>query len=311
METLFYVVLPVFLLIGAGYAATRSGGMSALAIDGLMTFAQKYALPCVLFSGVAKLDLAQAMHPALLASFYTGAFAAFVVGFLVAHFVFGRSWQDSVVIGFIAEFSNTMMLGLPVVERAYGQDELNAAYAVISIHAPVGYTLGTTVMEVVRARETGLSIARLPLQILRQLSKNMLVVALMVGFIVNIVNLPLPQPLWDGIALMNRAALPVALFAVGGILVRYKLEGDGRVIAMICFLSLVLHPAIALGMGVLLGLSPADLRGAVIMASVAPGINTYVFASIYGRALRVSASSVLVATATALLTVWFWLTVLP
>ncbi|MBY6092390.1 AEC family transporter [Pseudooceanicola sp. 502str34] len=311
METLFYVVLPVFLVIGAGYAATRSGGISAIAIDGLMTFAQKYALPCVLFTGVAQLDLAQAMHPALLASFYTGAIAAFVVGFLVAHFVFGRSWQDSVVIGFIAEFSNTMMLGLPVVERAYGQDELNAAYAVISIHAPVGYTLGTTVMEVVRARETGLSIARLPLQILRQLSKNMLVVALLLGFIVNVINLPLPQPIWDAIALMNRAGLPVALFAVGGILVRYKLEGDGRVIAMICFLSLILHPAIALGMGVLLGLSPADLRGAVIMASVAPGINTYVFASIYGRALRVSASSVLVATATALLTVWFWLTVLP
>jgi malonate transporter len=44
---------------------------------------------------------------------------------------------------------------------------------------------------------------------------------------------------------------------------------------------------------------------------MAPGVNVYIFASMYGRAQRVAASSVLMATALSVITAWFWLTVLP
>ena len=59
------------------------------------------------------------------------------------------------------------------------------------------------------------------------------------------------------------------------------------------------------------GLDRDAFRSALITAAVAPGINTYVFANIYDRAKRVAASSVLVTTAAALFTVWFWLSILP
>ena len=44
---------------------------------------------------------------------------------------------------------------------------------------------------------------------------------------------------------------------------------------------------------------------------MAPGINAYVFANMYGRARRVAASSVLIATALSIGTVWLWLSALP
>ena len=43
---------------------------------------------------------------------------------------------------------------------------------------------------------------------------------------------------------------------------------------------------------------------------MAPGVNAYIFANMYGRAKRVAASSVLVATAASILTAWMWLMVL-
>jgi predicted permease len=43
--------------------------------------------------------------------------------------------------------------------------------------------------------------------------------------------------------LMVRAALPAALFGLGGVLYRYRPEGDMRTI-LICAVSLGLHPAI-------------------------------------------------------------------
>jgi hypothetical protein len=83
------------------------------------------------------------------------------------------------------------------------------------------------------------------------------------------------------------------------------------VIAMVCLISLVLHPAITWGMGRASGISTEAFRSAVLTASMAPGVNAYVFANMYGTAKRVAATSVLVATALSVATVWLWLTLLP
>ena len=69
MSQILAVVVPVFLVIGAGYAAVWRGLFPASAVDGLMTFATKFAVPCLLFMGVATLDLRQEFDLALLAAF--------------------------------------------------------------------------------------------------------------------------------------------------------------------------------------------------------------------------------------------------
>jgi hypothetical protein len=43
---------------------------------------------------------------------------------------------------------------------------------------------------------------------------------------------------------------------------------------------------------------------------MAPGVNAYIFANMYGRARRVAASSVLVATGASVITAWLWLMIL-
>jgi hypothetical protein len=72
MLDILAVVLPVFLVTGAGYLAAWRGLFAASAVDGLMTFTQKFAIPCLLFTGVATLDLGAEFDPALLLAFYTG-----------------------------------------------------------------------------------------------------------------------------------------------------------------------------------------------------------------------------------------------
>jgi malonate transporter and related proteins len=49
MNALLDVILPVFLVIGFGYAAARAGLIEDAAVDGLMRFAQNFAVPCLLF----------------------------------------------------------------------------------------------------------------------------------------------------------------------------------------------------------------------------------------------------------------------
>ncbi|MFV1600812.1 MULTISPECIES: AEC family transporter [unclassified Phaeobacter] len=307
-QSLIDVILPVFLVIGAGYIATRRGYFQASHVDGLMKFTQSFAIPCLLFRAIATLDLSASFDPRLLISFYTGAAACFCLGMAGARLIFKREWEDCVAIGFCCLFSNSVLLGLPITERAYGADNLTGNYAIIAFHSPFCYGLGITVMEIVRSRGAGSS--KTVKAVLSAMFKNVLILGIALGFVVNLSGLWIPQAVDEALSLVIRAALPAALFALGGVLVQYRPEGDLRAIGFVCAISLMVHPAIVWSMGTALKVQPDLFRSGVLNAAMAPGFNAYIFANMYGRAKRVAASSVLIATGSCILTVWLWLLIL-
>lgn len=309
MQALFEIILPVFLVIGFGYLAVWRRWFSQAGVDGLMSFTQKFAIPCLLFTAISRLDLGQSFDWRLLLSFYVGASSGFALGLFGARLIFGRSWEDAVAIGFCCLFSNSLLLGLPIMERAYGTEALAANFAIIAVHSPFCYGLGITVMEIVKAR--GTAGPKVAVKVLRAMFSNTLIMGVAAGFVVNLSGVVLPSPVQQGFDLIARAALPAALFGLGGVLVQYRPEGDLRAILFVCLISLVVHPAITFGLGLGIGLPVEGVRSAVVTAAMAPGVNAYVFANIYGHAKRVAASSVLLSTALTIVTAWVWLQILP
>jgi predicted permease len=309
LQTLFEVTLPVFLVISFGYAAVRLRLFSDAAVDGLMVFTQQFAIPCLLFRAISTLDLAQTFDWRLLISFYSGASAGFFAGLFGARFLFGRPWPDSVAIGFCGLFSNSLLLGLPITERAYGSGALAPNYAIIALHSPFCYILGISAMEI--ARHGGGGILSMARNIFVSVFRNALVIGIALGFAFNLSGTEVPAVAAEALDLMSKAALPAALFGLGGVLVRYRPEGDLMTVLFVCAVSLVLHPLVTWVLGQELGLGTGAFRSAVLTAAMAPGVNAYIFANMYGVGKRVAATSVLVATGLSILTVSVWLTVLP
>ncbi|MBU2981725.1 AEC family transporter [Lentibacter algarum] len=311
MQALLDVVLPVFLVVGAGYVTVWAKLFSNDVVDGLMKYTQNFAIPALLFTAISGLDLSASFDPSLLLSYYTGSISCFTIGLLTAHYLFKRDWEDSVAIGFCCLFANSIMLGLALTEQAYGSDALQANYAIVAVHASFCYGVGITAMEIARAHASGASLVKTPATVVKAMFRNALVLGMLLGFTVNLTGIHPPQVLLDAIALIVQTALPMALFGLGGVLVRYKIRGDSKVIAFICAVSLVLHPTIVWNMGRLMELETPAFRSAVLTAAMAPGVNVYIFASIYGKAERVAAASVLVATTLSVFSVWLWLGVMP
>ena len=309
MSALLDVIIPVFLIIGFGYCTVWFKLFSTDTIDGLMKFTQNFAIPVLLFDAISKVDLVNVFDFNLFFSFYAGATAGFLIGFLGSHYLFHRSLEDSVVIGFCCLFSNTVMLGLPITERAYGEEALRHNFAIVSVHAPFCYFLGITVMELVRSTEKSLS--KKSLVIFKAMFSNALVVGILLGFLVNVLGIDLAKTMQASIDMITAIALPAALFGMGGVLYQYRPEGDIGPITMVCLVSLLVHPIIVWITGLSSGLTSMQMRSAVITAAMAPGINTYVFANIYGRAKRVASTGVLLSTAFSTGTVWVWLSLLP
>ena len=309
MQALLDVILPVFLVVGFGYVVVWRKVFSTAAVDGLMCYTQNFAIPCLLFMALIKIDLGQAYSFRLMGSYYIGAASGFALGFLGARYIFKRSAEDSVAIGFVSLFSNSVMMGLAITERAYGVDALVANFAIVSLHAPFCYFVGITAMEI--AKSDGDSIAQVALNVGKSMMKNALFIAILLGLLVNIADVALPKAFLDGTNMVATTALPAALFGMGGVLYQYRPEGDFGAIAWVVGISLLVHPAIVWSLGQLWDLSVSELRSAVLTSAMAPGINCYIFASMYNRAKRVAASGVLIATALSVLTIWCWLQVLP
>lgn len=308
MAALIEVILPVFLVVGLGYTAAWRGIMSEAGVEGLMKFAQSFAIPIMLFLALARLDLGAIFDLRMLASFYAGALGGFTAGMLGAHFLFGRDWEDAVAVGFVCLFSNSVLLGLAISERAYGSDSLAPNYAIIALHAPFCYLVGILAMETVRARGAGLG--RTALRVVAGFTRNALIIGIAAGVAANLSGLPLPAVVSDAASLVARAGLPAALFGLGGVLFRYRPEGDLRLILYAVGISLILHPAITWALGRALTVPPGAFRSAVVTSAMAPGVNAYLFANMYGRARRVAASTVLIATALCVLTAWGWMSAL-
>jgi hypothetical protein len=151
------------------------------------------------------------------------------------------------------------------------------------------------------ARKTAGTILRQPL-----------VIGILCGFAVNLGGISLPQFAATGVDFMARAAIPAALFGLGGVLLRYRPNGDTGLIGVVTFASLMLHPVIAYSLGrFVFDLNVDALRSVTLCAAMAPGINAYVFANLFGVGRRVAASAVLVATALSILSIWAWLNILP
>jgi predicted permease len=309
VQALLDVILPVFILIGFGYASVWRGYFSDAGVDAIIKFTQSFAIPCLLFRAISTLDLDQGFSVGLLASFYLGASLSFALGILGARLLFSRNWPDSVAIGFCCLFSNSLLLGLPITERAYGPDALVGNFAIVALHAPFCFLLGVTAMEI--AKGSGKGFFGAISSVFWALTRNALVIGLALGLLANVTAAPMPHVLTDAIDMMVQAALPAALFGLGGVLVRYRPEGDLKTIAMVCCISLVVHPTISWIAATSFALDRDSFRSVVLTAAMAPGANTYIFANMYGAARRVAASSVLFSTVASVVTIWLWLFVLP
>jgi malonate transporter len=302
------VIAPVFLIIGAGYLSVKRNWFAANLVDGLMKFSILFAVPCLLFRATSQLDLKAAYDWRMMTAFYLAAAASFVLASVVVKTVFRRHAGESVAIGFGALFSNSVLIGLPISERAWGVDNMGPAFAIISLHAPFCYLLGISTMEVLRS--DGRSYSQTIRVVMRAMFRNSLMIGIGLGFIVNLSGMQLPGVISASVDILSQAALPVALFGIGGVLTRYRLSQSISEVGTVTAFSLLFHPAAAYLLCLVMGVAHETTRVAVLIAAMAPGINSYLFASMYQRGQSIAAGAVVLGTSASIFTISLWLWVL-
>jgi predicted permease len=287
-------IVPVFVIIAAGYVAVRSGYVDPDQLGALASFVLRVALPALIFGALTGAPLGDTLNWGYLAAYGLGTLGVFGLGFFAA-----RRWSRLGVTAATVQAlgmasANSGFMGFPIASMVIGPP----AAAILAQNMVVENLLlipfGMMLAEVGQ-RSHG-SVAEMLRNIVASLVRNPLLVAIAAGVAVAALGVRLPEPLARPVALMGAVAGPVALFVVGGTLAGLPSGGAPDGIGRIVFGKLVLHPLVVFGLlFVMPGIDPGLLAGGAIFAA-APMMSIYpIIGARFGEA-RLAAASLFVAT---------------
>ena len=302
MGAILEVVAPVFALMALGFGAARMGWFDERATRGLVRFVFNFAIPALLFRSLVTIEFPDDIEWGFLLSFYVGSFAVYGLGMAVARFMFGRSLDAQAIFGMSAGFSNTVMVGIPVLLSGFGPQASLPIFLLIGLQSPVLMPL--TVVLIQGQGSEAVSVAQRLKAASWDLLRNPIFVSVLAGSAANLAGLALPLPLDSTVGLLGTAAVPCALFALGASLAAFPLHGDLRPGLLLVAIKLVLHPLAVWLLAVpVLGLDGIWVPVAVGMAAMPSGVNAYLFAAHYEAAEGVASRAVFISTAVSPVTI--------
>ncbi len=292
MSVLLRVVAPVFGVAALGFLAARLRVMKPLGVEGMVGFVFNFAIPALLLRSMAGLDIPAHIPWAFLVAFYTGSLTVWALGTAAGRLAFDRPLDQAAIFGMGAAFSNTVMVGIPVVLTAFGPAATLPLFLIISFHSALFMPLTAGVIQWSRGR--GGAWGAQVRELVRALIQNPIVLGLAAGMVLNLTDVTLPGPVDRTLELLGTAAVPCALFAMGAAVAGYPLTGDLRPATVLAALKLMVHPLLVWAVGHwLFHLDGPWLSVAVVMAAMPSGINVYLFGARYAAAAAVAASTVL------------------
>ncbi len=297
-------LLPVVLLIAIGFIAGRAGWIRSEATKDLSNLVFMVLTPALLFRTMSSVHVEQLNFKPVAMYFVAAAllFAAMLV------------WQGvtrrATVLALAATFSNTVMIGVPLVGLAYGEAGLVTLFTLISVHALVLLTLATVVLELAVAREAAASgqpggqhMLLTVLAAVRNGIFHPVPLPIIVGLLFAQTGLALPAIVDKPLLLLGNAFGPMALVLVGVTLTQVRVGEHLRGALGLALIKNLAFPALVAGLSWSLGLSGLSLSVMIVAASMPIGANVFLFSQRYQVAEELVTASVAVSTALALLTV--------
>ncbi|MGB7620774.1 MAG: AEC family transporter [Terriglobia bacterium] len=290
MISFFLLSLPIFAVIGVGWAATRTRLVSQGALDALNAFSFRFALPALLLRLIAGQPLRQSFNP----EFYTGYLASGAIIFVLvlgtSRVVAARDLSTAGAHATTATVSNLGFLGPPLMLAFFGERGAGPLAMAILAEVMVLLSVGSVLMGAKGGPKRGIGSL-----ILRGTMFNPIVVAIVLGAALAGTGLALPEAITR---FLGGAAGPAALFALGGALALQRLDRRTAVAAcLITVAKLAVYPMLVwLILGRMMELDAFWVNVGVLIACLPSAGNIYVLAQRYDTDPQQVSAAILLST---------------
>ena len=349
------VILPIYLLIGLGFVSVWREWLPKESVAGFGIFVRNFALPCAIFLVVAQRDLTEVLHPGFMLAFAVASLLSFTVSYSFARRVAGHAASMVGILALAGSMSNGLMIGIPLITGLFGVSALSVIAQQLVIENALVLPLGLALAELGRAQEqeqaqmlaqalaqkkaqgpASTTVGRAPRSglasrlgsVMRKTAfrvvTNPLIAALLLGLLVSLLNLPLPEAMVRSIDLLAASVGGMALVFIGAMLYGTDLRAALRGVMAAIAVKSAFHPlAMALSFwGVMLlwqamgwlPIPPVYINASIIIATLPTiGVLPAVAAGFgHGRSISLAVLVMtVISMVTTPLTVWLLLTYQP
>ena len=295
--------LAVFgVVIAIGWALVRFRAVDARADTVLTRVCFFSATPALLVTTLAEADLstvASAGTAVALAAQGTGIVSAWLVHRLLLRRTVAQATIGALASGYV----NAVNLGIPVMLLVVGHAEPVAPVLLLQLLVITPATFAVLDATTRRGHPSRVVTMTIPL-------RNPLLLAVTAGIVLNLCDIDLQAALaghpGDALTLLGRTAVPLMMLSLGMSLAASQMAPRGETardaneraaLWWAVAWKLAVVPALAVGMGLVLGLSRQELLVPVTAACLPAAQNVFLYASRYDTAKSLARDAVLLTTA--------------
>ncbi len=299
MIDILLAIVPIFVLILLGFALMRFSipSMEFWHLNDKLVY--WVLIPSLLFNRTSQIEVTADLVGKYAVVIYSAFFAVLILSLLISKlFKWSIPSMTSVMQG--SARHNTFIV-LATAETLYGSSGLSTAALGSAILIPITNISVVTLM--VWNLSEGKKLHNLLLGTLRELARNPLILAVLLGMIFNYLNWESVPVLHETTRILGGAALPIVLLGVGASIKIKEISAEWLPVAMSCALKMVVFSSIIFLACINLGLDAIHTSIAVLFGAAPTGAAAYTLAKQLGGNAPLMASMIVIQTGLSIITI--------
>lgn len=293
-------VLPLFLIMGVGYAAKSLHAIDRSDVPKLNKLAFRYFMPVMLFYNLYTSDLQHAIQPAALLYTLIGVLLVYGISLGYVLLTEKEPLKKGVKIQAIYR-SNTAIVGIPLAAALVGEgSDLGPVVLMVATVVPLFNVLAVITLETFNGHRP--PVKKLVLDIL----KNPLIIGSVAGLLTLMSGIRLPYVIESTVKQISAATNPLLLFLLGAFFEFKGLRRYTRDLVEICLIRLIIIPALFLTPAMLLGFRSGAFAGMIAIFASSTAINSFTMTQQMGGNAELAGNIVVLTNALCPFTMFLW-----
>ena len=266
------IIFPIFFVIFAGYLAKQKGYLDEHFVSTSTWIVFYVALPLKLFSDIRSAHI-ETLPTTYVAYILLGIFLIFFATWIAARpFIPDRKKLSAFV--HCSFRSNFVYVGYPILESLYGKPSPEHMI-VITVFGLTLYNILAIVILTLYSESEDKKLH--PGKILLKILKNPMIIAIFIGVLFNILQIPVYTGLDKGISLLAALCTPLSLLLIGASLNFESVTHDLALVFASATIRTILTPLILIPIGIAIGLSAVELGIAYVFWATPCAINCFIY----------------------------------
>ena len=305
MSVILITVASVLLVIMTGYALSRFLMTDPSFWQGVSKLCYWVLFPIMLVKVLAGADFTGAWVGDLIMLLW-GALLLMVVFSLLSGRILGLSGPSTSSI-LQGNLRHNTFVGIAIMGDMLGVRGIELAALATGILVPTVNVLCVVIMMRLNASDMGKGEQTMKRLIVKELARNPLIIAVVLGIAINLSGLSIPALIAQTMDLLSRAALPMLLMAVGASMKFRAISSNWQALLSVLVGKGFLMPGFALAVGLLLALPAEAIMVAVVFTALPTAAAAYALAQQLKGDVSLMADIISVQTLVSMVTLTAWL----